>query len=408
MPHYRYEIRQTNGTVASGIIEADSLSSASNTLRASGHYVLGLAAVPGRGAASLGRKIASLSIELPPGLKDVQAFTSQLSVMIKAGINIRSAVDGIAQQVENTKFRNIINQMKRDLESGKPFSEALARHPKVFSSLYVNMVRASEMSGNFGEMLERISEYQAQQVETRSMVRGAMIYPAIIAIMAVTTTIFLLTFVLPRFIKIFQGKEDMLPMPTKVLLATSGFLRGYWYLCIAAIVAVVWGFLYFIRTANGRRWWDHSKLRIPVFRKMFRALYITRGLHTMGELVNAGVPMLDTIAITADVSGNTLYRNMWRGVYHAVKEGKKVCHTLLRTRLLPSNVVQMISAGEESGKLGDVLRDVSEHFAKELRSTIKAVTAMIEPLMIVLMGFIVGFIAMSIILPIFKLSSLVR
>ena len=408
MPHYKYEIRQTNGALATGMIEATSLPAASTALRSAGHYVLNLGPIPMAGAASLARKIAAFSVEFGPGLRDVQAFTSQLSIMIKAGINIRSAIEGIAEQVENTKFRRIIQQIKQDVESGKPFSEALARHPKVFSSLYVNMVRASEMSGNFGEMLERVSDYQTQQMETRSMVRGAMIYPCVIAVLAVSVTIFLLTFVLPKFVSIFAGKEHLLPVPTKALLAMSHFMRAYWYVCVAGATATVWGFLYFIRTDNGRVWWDRTKLRVPIFKRMFRALYITRSLHTMGELVNAGVPMLDTLAITADVSGNTLYSNMWRAVYRAVKQGKKICQSLGKSPLLPRNVVQMVSAGEESGQLGQVLREVSDHYSKELRNIIKTVTALIEPLMIIVMGFIVGFIAMSIILPIFKLSSLAK
>ena len=383
------------------------MTAASGVLRSNGNYVLSLIPVNRTGKAA-GTKAVTLSLQLGPGLKDVLSFTNQLAVMIKAGINIRSAIEGIADQIENPKFREIVNQIKMDVEAGKPFSEALARHKKVFSSLYINMVRASELSGSFGHMLERIGDYLGQQMETRGMVRGAMIYPAIIAFMAISTTLFLLTFVLPRFTKIFEGKEDMLPLPTKLLLAISAFLRGYWYLCIAALGASIWGFLYFIRTEPGHNWWDNFKLKVPLFRRMFRAMYITRGLHTMGELVNAGVPMLDTIAITAEVSGNALYRNMWRSVYRAVKQGKKICQPLGRANLLPKNVIQMISAGEESGKLAEVLRDVSEFYSKELRNTIKTVTAMIEPLMIVLMGLIVGFIAMSIILPIFKLSSMVR
>ncbi len=407
MPHYKYDIRQANGTRAAGVLEASSLAAAGQTLRQAGHYVLGLVPMPSNNTA-LVRKLGKLSFNFGPGLKDVLAFTSQLSVMVKAGINIRAALGGIAEQTENPKFQAIIHQIGQDVESGKPFSEALSRHRKVFSPLYINMVRASEMSGSFGAMLERIGEYQSQQMETRSMVRGAMIYPIIIAVMAVVTTLFLLTFVLPRFTAIFAGKEALLPAPTKMLLATSAFLRNYWYVCIAGTGASIWGFIYFIHTTGGRKWWDMVILRIPLFKRMFRALYITRGLNTMGELVNAGVPMLDTIAITADVSGNTLYRNMWRTVYQAVKQGKKICSALGRFQLLPRNVVQMVSAGEESGKLGEVLQDVSEFYSKELRSTIKAVTSMIEPLMIVVMGFIVGFIAMSIILPIFKLSSLVK
>jgi type IV pilus assembly protein PilC len=408
MPHYKYEIRQANGALASGMIEAISLPAASTALRSAGHYVLTLSPVSLASATNLARRLAKASFNLGPGLRDVQAFTSQLSIMIKAGINIRAAVEGIADQVENPKFRGMIQQIKLDVESGKPFSEALARFPKTFGSLYVNMVRASEMSGNFGDMLERVAEYQTQQMETRSMVRGAMIYPCVIGFMAISVTIFLLTFVLPKFVSLFAGKENLLPRPTKALLAISAFMRTYWYVCITGSAGSIWGFLYFIRTSSGRTWWDATKLRIPVFKKMFRALYITRSLHTMGELVNAGVPMLDTLAITAEVSGNCLYSNMWRTVYRAVKQGKKICHPLARERLLPRNVVQMISAGEESGQLAQVLRDVSIHYSKELRNIIKAVTALIEPLMIIIMGFIVGFIAMSVILPIFKLSSLVK
>jgi len=341
-------------------------------------------------------------------LKDIQSFTNQLAVMIKAGISIRNAVSGIAEQVENPKFRGIIEKIRSDVESGQPFSDALARHPKVFSPLYINMVRASELWGNFGTMLERISAYLAQQVETRSMVRGAMIYPGIIATMAISTTIFLLTFVLPKFQALFAGKEHLLPLPTKILVGTSAFMRGYWPAILGALTILVMGFFYAIQTPMGRRYWDIVKLKMPLFKKMFRALYITRGLHTMGELVNAGVPMLETLNITAEVSGNTLYRSMWQDVHNGVQQGSKIADPLSRQRMLPRNVVQMISAGEESGKLGEVMRDVAEFYARELRNTIKTVTAMIEPIMIVAMGGIVGFIAMSIILPIFKMSSLVK
>ena len=190
--------------------------------------------------------------------------------MIKAGINIRNAIGGIADQVESPKFKAIIERIKSDVESGKSFSDALSRHPKVFSPLYINMVRASELSGNFGHMLERIAAYLGQQVETRNMVRGAMVYPCIIAFMAVSTTIFLLTFVLPKFTVLFAGKESLLPVPTKFLLALSGFLRHYWYLAIAGVAAVAAGFWYFIHTPFGRVAWDSFKLKAPMFKKMFR------------------------------------------------------------------------------------------------------------------------------------------
>lgn len=407
MPNYRYELKQASGQVTTGVVSAETNNAAAQMLRNQGGYVLSLAEVANNSQTGM-QKLMAFEVQLGPSVKDVLNFTSQLAVMIKAGISIRAALDGIADQVENTKFRQILQQVKNDVESGKNFSDALAKFPKVFSPLYINMVRASELSGSLGDMLERITEYLAQQIETRSQVRGAMIYPIIIGVMAISTTIFLLTFVLPRFVVIFEGKEAALPTPTKVILFLSDMTRTYWYLLLSGAVGLIWGGLWFISTPAGRVAWDRAKLKIPVLKRLCRCLYISRSLHTMGELINAGVPVLDTLNITANISGNEMYKRMWRQVAVSVKEGKKISSMLGRDKLLPKSVVQMISSGEESGKLAEVLRDISTYYQKELRSVIRTVTAMIEPLMIVIMGFVVGFIAMSIILPIFKLSSMVK
>lgn len=404
---FKYELREAGGHVLTGEIQAESLSDATSRLRSQGGYLLNV--VPSAAQAkNLLAKIKSVKVEFGPSIKDVHNFTNQLAVMIKAGISIRNAISAIGDQVENPKFRAIIGQLRSDVESGQPFSAALSRHPKVFSPLYINMVKASELSGNFGQMLDRIANYLSQQVEIRSMVRGAMVYPCIIGTMAVVTTVFLLTFVLPKFTTLFAGKESLLPGPTVFLLALSDFMRNFWYVILGFLAAAGTGFYYALQTPKGRELFDRAKLKVPLFKKMFRALYITRGLNTMGELVNAGVPMLDTLGITGEVSGNTLYRRMWLEVQNAVKQGQKIADPLTRQRMLPTSVVQMISSGEESGKLGEVMRDIADFYAKELKNTIKAVTSMIEPLMIVMMGVIVGFIAMSIILPIFKMSSLVK
>lgn len=406
MPTYRYEARGVGGKNTTGVVTAPSLSAAGEQLRARGEFIVHLAPVVEASKKQGG--LGSMSLSFGPGAKDVLNFTSQLAVMIRAGISIRAAIEGISDQVENPKFKQMLQQMRRDVESGKQFSEALARYPKTFSPLYINMVRASELSGGFSKMLDRIAGYLAQQLETSSMVKGAMIYPGIIGTLAVFVTVFLLTFVLPRFMVIFKGKEAALPTPTKLLLAMSDFMTNYWYICLLGIGALVWGFLLLIKTDWGRLWFDKTKLTVPLFKKMFRALYISRSLHTMGQLINAGVPMLDTLSITAEISGNILYRRMWRNVYQSVKQGKKISMPLNKSPLLPRSVVQMIAAGEESGKLGEVLDEVSEFYGRELKAVIKSVTAMIEPIMIVVMGSIVGFIAMSIILPIFKLSQLVN
>jgi type II secretory pathway component PulF len=226
--------------------------------------------------------------------------------------------------------------------------------------------------------------------------------------MAVLVTVFLLTFVLPKFKTVFQGKEDALPWATNFLMGVSDFMVQRWPFIIGALVVVAAGFFAFARTEVGGFFLDKAKLSIPVVKGMFRALYISRSLQTMGQLVNAGVPMLDVISITGDISGNRLYESMWRSVEASVKQGKKICSTLTRTKLLPQAVVQMISAGEESGKLGEVLDEISTYYAKTLKDQIKAVTSMIEPIMIILMGSVVGFIAMAIILPIFKMSQIVK
>jgi type IV pilus assembly protein PilC len=401
---YRFEVRNAAGKVTTGTMTAATIAAASEMLRARGEFIVHIAPADGGAKKPWYQK----SISFGPSASDVQSFTNQLAVMLRAGISLRTAVESIADQTVNPKFKSMLEQIQKDLEGGRQFSEALARYPKTFGSLYINMVKASEMSGGLSKMLDRISTYLLQQIETRRMVTGAMVYPGIIGTLAVGVTIFLLTWVLPRFMVIFKGKEHVLPLPTKLLLAASEFMTNYWYIVIAGLGLIVWGLVFTHRTPGGRSFFDTLKLKVPLFKKMFRALYINRSLHTMGQLINAGVPMLDTLSITADISGNTHYKRMWRTVHTAVKQGKKISAPLTSTALLPKSVIQMVSAGEESGKLGEVLDEVSEFYKRELTAVIKTVTGMIEPLMIVVMGGLVGFIAMSIILPIFKMSQLVK
>src|SRR4051812_20256404 len=341
MPTYRYESRTAAGKVSAGVLSAPDLASASQQIRAKGEYILAL--VPAETAAKKGS--LNLNISFGPGAKDVQNFTSQLAVMIRAGISIRAAIEGISDQAENPKFKAMLVQMKKDVEGGKQFSDALSRFPKTFSPLYINMVKASELSGGFSKMLDRIAVYLAQQIETRSMVVGAMIYPGIIGTMAIGTTVFLLTFVLPRFMVIFQGKEAALPAPTKLLLALSKFMTNYWYVLLAGLVAAVWGTILMLKTDWGRTWFDKAKLTVPVFKKMFRALYINRSLHTMGQLINAGVPILDTLGITAEISGNVIYKRMWRSGYTAGKQGKKISAPPHKNPPPPQTVVRRSGAG---------------------------------------------------------------
>lgn len=408
MANYRYQARNAQGQVQVGVLSADNASTAASVLRNQGLHVLQVSVVQSMSSGTgLLAKLRDMNASKPTP-KHVLDFTTQLAVMVRAGINLRAALEGIADQAEHVGFKRVITQLKTDVEGGKQFSEALARHPKLFGPLYVNMVRASEMAGNFSKMLDRIALYIGQQIETKKMVIGAAIYPSVIGTLAVSVTVFLLTFVLPKFYAVFEGKEDVLPWATTFLMSVSRTMVAYWPYILGCVVVAGGGLFAFCRTELGAFWVDTAKLRVPIVRSMFRSLYISRSLQTMGQLVNAGVPLLDTLAITGDISGNQLYKGMWKRVYTAVKTGKKIAAPLQKDTLLPKAVVQMISAGEEAGKLGEVLDEISVYYSKQLKDAIKAVTGMIEPLMILFMGTVVGFIAMAVILPIFKMSQIVK
>jgi len=348
---------------------------------------------------------SGFKVEFGPSKKDILKFTNQLAVMIRAGISLQDALESIGTQIEKEKFRHTVLDLKARIEGGQSFSQALAEHPEVFSNLYINMIAAAEISGSMSSMLQQLVDYLDQEAETRGQVISAMVYPGIIATMAVTCVTFLLTFVLPRFLTVFKGKEHLLPGPTKAIMFLSNIMSNYWFIVFPAIFGLIGAFWYLTcKTDGGKAWWDQTKLQVPLLKTLCRCLYITRSLHTMGVLTNAGVPVLDTLSITAHITGNQLYERMWKGVYEEVRQGKKIAGSLANYGLMPGNVVQMIQSGEESGTLGDVLSDISDFYGRELKTVIKTVTSMIEPIMIVLMGVLVGFIAMSIILPIFKMS----
>ena len=408
MATYRFQVRSEDGSVRGGLLTAESAATAAAILRNQGAHVMSVSSVGDKvGGGSLAAKIAEMNAGKPTQ-KHVLDFTTQLAVMMRAGINLRSALEGIGDQTSHAGFRRVIQSLRTDVESGKQFSDAIAKHSKLFGPLYYNMVRASEMSGSFADMLDRIAGYIGQQIETRKMVVGASIYPAVIGIMAMAVTIFLLTFVLPKFYAVFEGKEAVLPWATTFLMNLSKFIIAQWPILLAGLVGVLVAMIVAVKTPVGRFWLDTVKLKAPVLRTMFKALYISRSLQTMGQLINAGVPMLDTLAITGQISGNKLFEGMWQRVHSSVRQGKKIALPLLKDKLLPKSVVQMISAGEESGKLGEVLDQISAYYAKQLKDAIKAVTGLIEPIMILIMGTIVGFIAMAIILPIFKMSQIVK
>ena len=286
--------------------------------------------------ANLLERLRSIDFHMGPGLRRVLTFTDQLAVMIQAGIGISDAIEGITQQTEHRRFRGIITQIRADLEAGSSFSEALDRYPSVFPPLYINMIRASELSGNLPETLERIAGYLDHRHETRGMVIGAMMYPGVIAVMAVTTSIFLLAFVLPKFTALFAGKEHLLPVPTKMLMATSDFIRAYWYLLVAGGIALGVSFRFAINTPAGRERWDRAKLRIPLLKRVFKAFHMTHSMHAMSDLMAAGVPILETLRIIADISGSSVYKRMWLSISSSVRQGRRIVTALADEALLPT------------------------------------------------------------------------
>jgi type IV pilus assembly protein PilC len=353
------------------------------------------------------KRMRNIRVEFGPSRKEILAFTNQLSVMVRAGIGLKDALESIGEQQSNERFKNIILDVKNKIEEGRSFSQALRPYTDVFGGLYINMIAAAEISGAMSDMLQKLAGYLDQEAQTRSQIRGAMVYPMIIGFMAISVSIFLLCFVLPKFSGIFAGKEHLLPVSTKILLGTSAFFRGWWFVIVPVVLAIIGALNYFTKTNVGHIWWDKTKLRLPLVKTICRNLYITRSLHTMSVLTSAGVPILDTISITSQISGNVFYERMWNDVHDDVRQGGKIADNLTRFNLLPSDVIQMIKSGEESGTMSKVLGDISDYYSRELKNVIKTVTSMIEPIMIVLMGILVGFIAMSVMLPIFKMSSVV-
>jgi type IV pilus assembly protein PilC len=330
--------------------------------------------------------------------------TSQLAIMVETGVTLSTALEGIVREEQNYSLKRVLSELKSEVESGGDFSAALARHPRQFDKTYVALVKASEATGTLAEMLDRISRYLRKELETRGKVRAAMAYPSVMLVLAIGVTIFLLTYVLPKFTPLFTRKGIQLPKPTIVMMAISDVLLTYWYFWLAGAVALLVGFLVGKRTEPGRRIWDGVRIHLPIVGPVLRKIVISRSLRTLGTMVKSGVSMLDALQLSADVAGNYHYEQLWLRVKDQVTEGDQIHSSLGSNKLFPPVLVQMIRAGEETGKLHVVLERVSDHFDQEVEVSLKTCTSLIEPIMIAIMGLVVGGIGMALLLPIFTLS----
>lgn len=397
---YAYTARDFAGNPRTGLVTAASVAEAASQLRQEGLFVVALAEEKAQAVAS----VAASAWRKRISRSEIIAVTSQLAVMVDAGVPLAQAIRGAASQTANPSMRELLDRLAGLVEGGEPFSTALTRFPKQFDKTYANLIKASEASGTLGTMLDRLAAQMQAEQETKQKVVGALIYPGAMLAMCVGTSIFLLTYVFPKLTPMFAARQMDLPVPTKILLFLSGALTDYWYLFVAATVAA-FGFLaYAPRTPWGRRAFDWAWVRIPILGPMLKKVTLSRSLRTLAATVNAGVPMLEALKLSANVANNVWYEEAWTRVADQVTGGRQIHQALDGNPLFPPTVVQMIGSGESTGRLGPVLTKVSDAFDREVANAIKAATSMIEPLMVFIMGGVIGTIALAMLLPIFKLS----
>ncbi len=391
---FEYKVRDPLGSTQEGTLEASSLAAAEQQLRKNGFQIL-----------ELEEESAGFSLfERAIRANDIINTTSQLAVMVDTGITLATALQNISEQCDHPPLKRLLVDLKTRVEGGEDFSFALSQHPQHFDKTFIALVRASEHTGTLGSMLETLSDNLRKQLETVQKVKAALTYPAVMLVLATAVTLFLLTSILPKFAPLFTRRGLKLPAVTQMMMSASTLLTQYWYAWIIGVVVVVGGFILFRRSAQGRWTIDWLKLNFPIIGPMIRKLAISRSIRTLGTMVGAGVSVLDAIRLASEVSGNLFYEQLWREVLEQITHGETICSSLAKRPLMPAAVVQMIGAGEETGKLDHVLKKVSNYYDREVELAIKAATSLIEPLMIIAMGGVVGTIAMGLLLPIFQLS----
>jgi len=408
MASFAYKVRDGRGELMTGLMEAASIAEAGSLLRAQGRFIVKLdAAKRNDGAGKTEGQQVTASAGKRVKRVQVITFAHQLSVMVDTGVPISEALHSIAEQCDAEAFKAVIADVAQRVEGGGELSSAMGHYPKVFPPIMTSLVRASEVSGTMGVMLERVSKYMGKEYQTVKKIKGALTYPAVMLVMILCVTVGLLVWVLPRFAGIFESKGAALPLPTVVLMTLSDTLMYGWYYWIAGAVAVVVGVVLGLRTEKGKRLFDRMKLASPIFGSLFSKLYVTRATRTMGTMINAGVPVLDMIAIVREVTVNRMFADLWDNVDERLRQGAQLSDVLFESPLMPRSVAQMIYAGERSGRLGETMEKIASFTEEEFDEQIKTTTNLIEPLMVGIMGGIVGFVAIALLLPIFSVSSVV-
>src|SRR4030081_739955 len=390
------------GVPARGEVDADTKQAVTDQLKARGLIVLDINAKKGS---------KEISIEFFERVKarDLTVMTRQLATMVTSGVTILRALYVLEEQTQSKLLKRALVQIRKDVEAGLTLSDSLARHPKIFSPLYIAMVRSGETGGMLESSLLRTADQLEKEDALRRQVRAAMIYPAVVVSFAVTVLIALVAFIVPVFAKVFKDFGGKLPGLTKFTVGLSDFLTSRWYLCIVIVVAVAWSFLAWKKSSWGRPQWDRFRLRIPMrIGTIVQQIAVARWSRTLASLTGAGVPLLQALEITGKTGGNVVVEEAMDGVIASVKRGGTIAAPLAQAPIFPAMVTHMVGVGEETGALDTMLEKVAEFYEDQVEASVKALTSILEPIMIIVIGGIVGFIVISMYMPLFTVYNSIK
>ena len=407
MPVYEYTALNKSGKSINGIIDADSQVAARQKLRGSGIFPVDV------------KETSSKPKDLRPGAVSVSTFlnrikpaevsiaTRQLSILLGAGVPLVGSLDALVSQITNPLIKKIMAEVKESVNEGNSLAHALSKHPKAFSNVYVNMVRAGEASGSLDVVLDRLADLGEHQQALMGRLKAALTYPIFMSIIGTLVLFFLMTFVVPNITQIFTEMHAALPVPTVVLINVSNFLKSFWWLILVGIACGIVVIKQLIKTPKGRYFWDEAKLRIPIIGPINRKIALGRFGRTLGSLLQAGVPLISALQIVRNIVNNVIIADVIDTAVEEIQAGKGLASPLAQSRWFPSIVVQMIFVGEQSGELETMLGKVADTYERDVESQIMAMTSMLEPVMILLMGLIILFIVISILLPIFEMNQMI-
>lgn len=403
MAEFSYKAKAPNGTVMEGIIEAAEQRAAVDKLRGQKYIILEINEAK---KSAIDQFIKSLGFKPKVKSKDLVLFSRQLSTLVSAGVPIVQGLSILIEQIENKVFKNIVEKIQEDIESGQSIADSLKKHPNAFTDLYVAMIRAGEMGGILDVILERLSSYLEGAEALKGKVKGAMVYPIVVGLIAGVVTLFLLTVVIPTFKEIFESFGAELPLITQFLIDLSDFLRKWIIAVILVPIGLFIGFKQFRKTPFGNYKTDEIALKIPVFGILLKKVAVAKFTRTFGTLIKSGVPILQALDTVAKTSGNKVIEKAILEAREAIREGERIADPLRRSAIFPPMVIQMISVGEETGNLDTMLSKISDFYDQEVDNAVKGLTSMIEPIIIVVMGLVIGSIVIAMFMPMFELGNL--